>query len=402
MCDGTKVPYKGSRGFKDATDNEQEIRHWWTQTPNANIGIATGSRSFCFVLDVDTRDGGDASLLALEAKHGPLPETVIAMTGGGGRHCFFRHPGGRVKNSVSGIGSGLDVRGDGGYVVGASSIHETGALYEWTEGRSPFEPDNMLLAKAPQWLLDAVVVAPEDDLPPEVIVEVIRAVPHTVDEAIKMTTAMSGTGKLSIEDAIRMTIPDGHGQRHRKVFEFARALKAMPEYAGESVATLRPLVERWWGVAKPFIQTQDFTETWSDFVAAWPRVTTPLGAGPINHALNAAKLAPLPKCAEQYDSEPARLLIKLCRELQSRAGDAPFYLGCRTAGQTIGVGRVTANRYLSMLIADDILDLVEKGTTNRASRYRYLRENDCGTEKTEKTEIASVFSVLSVPSANHN
>src|SRR4051794_1011694 len=71
-------------GVKDATTNRKRIKAWWAKWPRANIGIATGTRSGIFVLDIDGKVG-EASLKALEEKYGHLPKTVRVKTGRG-RH----------------------------------------------------------------------------------------------------------------------------------------------------------------------------------------------------------------------------------------------------------------------------------------------------------------------------
>lgn len=352
----SKNPFKVSKGVNDRTTDTQQVNQWWKETPEANVAIATGQVSGIFVLDIDIRRNcnGLTTLNELQSRYGPLPETVTAQTGGGGRHLLFRWPGFRVKNNNTGkLGKGIDVKGDGGYIVAAPSVHETGALYEWVVGLSP---DDLPPADAPAWLLEQI--GEQNKLPRPV--------------KTKRAGADTTCSPLTLDDAIRLTLPDGPGQRHRRVFMFARALKAMPEYATAPLPIIKPLVERWWKAALPFIKTQEFTETWSDFVAAWPRVKAPLGDGRLDTALNSAKLAPLPACAERYDCEGVRLLIKLCKELQSQVGDEPFYLDCRNAGRVTGCEHATANRRLNMLIADEVLALIEKGTTNHASRYRYL------------------------------
>jgi putative DNA primase/helicase len=103
------------------------------------------------VLDVDPRHGGDESLAKLEAEHGKLPDTVEALTGGGGRHILFKHREG-VRSSAGHL-PGLDVRGDGGYVVVAPSIHETGREYAWEASSQPGEVE---LSEWPVWLLQAL------------------------------------------------------------------------------------------------------------------------------------------------------------------------------------------------------------------------------------------------------
>ena len=67
----------------------------------------------------------------LQDEHGQLPGTLESRTGGGGRHLFFKHDGTPVKNSTGKLGKGLDVRGDGGYVIVPPSVHETGSPYVW-------------------------------------------------------------------------------------------------------------------------------------------------------------------------------------------------------------------------------------------------------------------------------
>ena len=130
-------------GFWDATTEMSRIRAWWGSWPAANVGVPTGQRSGLLVLDVDPRDGGFESLAALERRNGPLPETAKARTGGGGVHVFFRYPAGEtVRNSAGALGTGLDVRGEGGYVVVPPS--RTQSIYEWIDRSSPAEPSWLL------------------------------------------------------------------------------------------------------------------------------------------------------------------------------------------------------------------------------------------------------------------
>jgi Bifunctional DNA primase/polymerase, N-terminal/AAA domain/Primase C terminal 1 (PriCT-1) len=137
-------------GFKEATTDKGRIREWWATQSQSNIGLVTGSTSGLIVLDVDAGKGGDDTLLELERKHGSLSKTVEALTGGGGRHLFFAHPGGVVRNSSGRLGPGLDVRGNGGYVVAPPSRHVSGRAYGWD---CTAHPDDVPVAPAPAWLL---------------------------------------------------------------------------------------------------------------------------------------------------------------------------------------------------------------------------------------------------------
>ncbi|QBS37113.1 DNA primase [Thermaerobacter sp. FW80] len=139
-------------GVHDATRDADTIRRWWTRWPSANVGIATGRASGFWVLDVDPDKGGSEALHELEAKHGRLPDTVEAITGGGGRHILFRWPGRPVANKVA-LAPGLDVRGDGGYIAAAPSRHESGRRYAWEVSSRPGE---VPMAAAPAWLLALV------------------------------------------------------------------------------------------------------------------------------------------------------------------------------------------------------------------------------------------------------
>jgi hypothetical protein len=137
-------------GFKDASKDANTIRAWFQRWPDANVAIPTGPASGFVVLDVDPRHDGDKSLAALEEKHGRLPLTLEARTGGGGRHFFFALGSGQnVRNSNGKLGPGLDVRGDGGYVVAPPSIHpETKQPYAWA--------NRLEAAPTPPWLIHEV------------------------------------------------------------------------------------------------------------------------------------------------------------------------------------------------------------------------------------------------------
>lgn len=145
-CSAAGKHPRPKHGVKDATTQEDTVLQWWSQWPYANIGIATGARSGVFVLDVDIKHGGEDALELLMARHGLLPDTRICQTGGGGFHVFFKLPRDRtMANSVSKVGPGIDVRGDGGYVVAAPSNHSSGRTYQWNN------PECSIVA-APDWL----------------------------------------------------------------------------------------------------------------------------------------------------------------------------------------------------------------------------------------------------------
>lgn len=146
-----KRPLVAWREFQQRVATPDEVAHWATRWPDANVGIVTGRVSGLVVVDVDPRHGGDLALARWQAAHGALPATVEAVTGGGGRHLYFAHPGGTVGNRA-GLRPGIDLRGDGGCVVAPPSLHPSGRRYAWVVGRGP---DDLAPAPLPPGLLDA-------------------------------------------------------------------------------------------------------------------------------------------------------------------------------------------------------------------------------------------------------
>lgn len=141
-----KTPFT-LNGFKDATRDAATVARWWRNHPDAGIGVPTGSASGWLALDIDPRHGGDVALTELLEQYGPLPDTLAARTGGGGQHLIFAYPASaEVRNSAGKLGEGIDVRGEGGYIVVAPSLHASGRRYEWLNDHSP--------APVPDWLLE--------------------------------------------------------------------------------------------------------------------------------------------------------------------------------------------------------------------------------------------------------
>lgn len=118
-------------GLKDATLDTAIIERWWKGWPEANVGVATGPSRLA-VLDIDPRHGGDESLRDLTQKHGDAwLETAIALTGGGGTHYLFKQNEERPARNAADVFPGIDVRGEGGYIVAPPSLHQSGKPYAW-------------------------------------------------------------------------------------------------------------------------------------------------------------------------------------------------------------------------------------------------------------------------------
>lgn len=154
-CGGPGKHPRTPKGCLDASVDAEAIRAWWSRWPDSNVGVATGAG--LLVVDVDPRSGGDDSMVDLCRTLGALPDTIECLTGGGGRHVYLSTRT-DVRNSAGIIGAGVDVRGEGGYVVAPPSSHASGRAYAWEVTSRPDEVD---LAPVPQAWLDAMTARPK-------------------------------------------------------------------------------------------------------------------------------------------------------------------------------------------------------------------------------------------------
>jgi hypothetical protein len=171
VADGKRPALRGN--WQDiATTSPERIRDWWSRAP-FNIGISCGP-SRLVVIDLDMpRLGladGDAddgtlfplsgadmlSMLARQRRQRYPTGTYVVDTPSGGCHLYFTAPAARVKNSAGSLGPLIDVRADGGYVIGAGS-RIGGASYA---ARSAVPP-----APLPSWLGSLIR---DDYVPPAV------------------------------------------------------------------------------------------------------------------------------------------------------------------------------------------------------------------------------------------
>lgn len=166
-----------------ATTDEAQVRSWWTQWPDANVGVHCAG---LLVVDVDPKKGGYDSLSTFEEQI-QLDATLEVETPSGGRHIYYRC-GEPVRNGVDVLGPGLDIRATHGYVVGAGSSTPTGAYRVVAE-----EP----LADAPPELVERVRVRarPEEEAPPApVTTDPDAAVVRALDFLKNHPVAIEGQG----------------------------------------------------------------------------------------------------------------------------------------------------------------------------------------------------------------
>jgi Bifunctional DNA primase/polymerase, N-terminal/Primase C terminal 2 (PriCT-2) len=160
-----RKPIKGTGGLKKATRDPVLIREWWTMRPDAMIGAATGAASGFWAVDPDVpkqvkkgklgelSPDGRKAWADLKAEHGDHDPTIEVTTPSGGQHIYFGYdperPVGNREGALS--GRGINVRGDGGYVILPPSRRLDGKAYA---ANAPFDP--AALAEAPDWLYEAI------------------------------------------------------------------------------------------------------------------------------------------------------------------------------------------------------------------------------------------------------
>lgn len=142
---------KGGKGFKDGTTVKRQIDNWWLTNSEYNIGITTGVKSGITVIDPDTKNGKDGlnELAKLEAKYGRLPKTLTFITPSGSFHYVYKYND-KLQGGNNRLGNGIDVKNDGGYIVGVNS-EVNGSRYRLAEGYTI----DTLLAELPEWVINA-------------------------------------------------------------------------------------------------------------------------------------------------------------------------------------------------------------------------------------------------------
>lgn len=150
-------------GNKSATTDRKQIMSWWKQYPTANIGIATGKDSKILVIDLDVHGAinGEENLVKMAIKlNESIPITCWQRTGSGGKHLIFEYPensGISIRKGGLTIGDekyeGIDIRGEGGYIVAAPSNHISGGNYEFYD---------IPILQLPKWILKVLLGQDED------------------------------------------------------------------------------------------------------------------------------------------------------------------------------------------------------------------------------------------------
>jgi hypothetical protein len=242
LAENTSVPLKGSNGHNDA---KRSASHW-ESCPADNIGCPTGKKQGVVVLDIDMKgQDGLSALSFLQKELGKLPETFVVSTPSNGFHYYFNYPGikeyEKVRNIAGRVGSyfcpGVDVRGDGGYVVLPPSRKPNGA-YKIHHNRN--------IADLPAAWINELTVLKELESKVEWV-----ARPEFIDESVVASYVDQIVSRM--ETAPQGTIRDACGLAAKKLTELVNsklvteheAYSAWEAVAKDVLKKDKELVERW-------------------------------------------------------------------------------------------------------------------------------------------------------------
>jgi hypothetical protein len=141
----------GTGGVYRATTDRQQINEWWRENPRYLIGMPMGPRSGVWTLDIDTaedHDDGTVGWNTLAAQHEAF-ETREHRSATDGPHLIFAwDPEWLIRCSSGALPKGMEVKGQGGYVVVPPSQRK---------GRSYTVYRDIDPINAPQWLVDLIL-----------------------------------------------------------------------------------------------------------------------------------------------------------------------------------------------------------------------------------------------------
>ncbi len=368
-----KPVVKGWKSLQLVRTEPADVPNWFAKQKGvAGVGIICGEvSSGLYVRDFD--DAGAYQRWAVAyPEHAAIMPTAKTSRG---FHVYGRWNGVRTAKGDDG-----ELRGQGAYVCAPPTVHASGAVYAWLvplpEGDIPeFDPARVGLSTTQSDFACATESTEKT--------EKQRDRENGGNGGNRDTEAMGEPVEVAdfdeeilarVEDAIKRTQPPAYGNRHWFIFKFARALKGIPKVGQvpqDRISMLRRFVSRWHQMALPNIMTKDFGTTWGEFVKGWSRVHTPEGEDVLAKAMERAEAASAPPWSLEY-TPPHRLLASLCRELQRMNGTNPFFITNKLAAELLGADKGTANRWFHAMIGDGALEVVERHSNGRATRYRYI------------------------------
>jgi len=349
------------QGVYGASNAPKRIKRWKWET--ANVGITTGRVSGLLVLDIDPRNGGDKTLQDLEKQLGKLPDGPMVRTGGGGWHLYFALPEG-LEIGCPKAGPGVEVKGDGGYVVAPPSMHVCGGRYKWLAS-----PEKIPLRELPEGWKTFLLTkgCAQERAGTTKNVQNLQERPSN-SRAGSSAFSLCSTGRY--DALITRYLPQKTGNRNRLLFELAQELQALPEFAGAEFSAVEPIYRRWHelGVKRGVIGTEPVEVTLDEAEYVWPNVRFPKGVG-LRRAFELAPQVELSAACAGLSPQAQAILRLGAILLQS---DGTFFLSNAVAGRYLDLEPRSAGRLLNYLSNHGFLKIVERGSyeTGRATVFR--------------------------------
>ena len=365
------------RKWKHLTIEKMSVASYIAQLEVGNIGVAQGEKSggLCSIdIDIDEEVN-----LFLEMNQ----KLANSLRSKGIRGCniWFRVRGDSPPTKMIKTSDGRpwgELRANGSQTI-ISGKHPTGCDY-----RIIFESPPVEITLA-------------DIAWPEHVIRPCEKLPSTFFESCNCTEETEGTEEteatddpeatqeivkreegrvVSIDTAIALAMPTSKNTNHERLFTLARAVKTLEMKGGKQFTPdeKRDIFNQWYEMAKPYLRTEQTRgEYLIEFLNCYSTAKCPIGTS-AEDAWKKSKQNPLPsEFLPHFDTPEMRFVIGFCVELQRNAGNAPFFLSCRTVQKFLNhTSHTTAANWLRALVADGFMEELEKGNqrTGKASRYR--------------------------------
>ena len=122
---------RSDKGEPGSSKDSDQIRIWWTQWPNACVGLRTGKINGFVVVDVD-RHGHSDGFKTIKSFDGVDPKkTATVLSAGGGQHLYYAYAG-ELKSTS--LGEGVDFLAEGKMVIAPGSVRANGKPYLFVNG----------------------------------------------------------------------------------------------------------------------------------------------------------------------------------------------------------------------------------------------------------------------------
>jgi hypothetical protein len=333
------------------------------------------------------RDFDDKESYWCWAAHHPDLATILpTVETPRGFHVYFRslEPLGIVV-----LGDG-EQRGIGGYLVLPPSLHPCGERYRWLHGDLHECPlvDYHAAGFLQSWRSPPSPIDDTERAERTERAEITQRTETTEHaESTEMTErtqvvrgeeGVPAAPDLTVEQVIKRALPGGPHQNHELLFVLARGAKAIERQEGRAwpPEELKARCFNPWYRRNQHLRAEQSKDSyWFEFLEAYDGVRVPLDDDVLAQAWDAAVASELPDAALQFDSDQVRKLVAWTCELQRRAGEAPFFLSCRSVQERLALDQPkSAARLLRGLVKSRVLEELQRGNvkTRKASRYRYI------------------------------